>query len=1516
MKYYISTLLILLSTSAFAQSWGEFEGEFGLEEGLVTEASQLSSNQVETSEGSLAALLDAKFNTYFHSTWRTTNEDGTYAYLQVDLLNSYDQVGICYAKRTSGNGNPKTIHVFASKYLYEDNDDWEDQGYVSCTYEYSTTAGSNFAGKTLITLDKKYRYLRLQIEETLGNSRTNNNLYFYWSEFRVFDPTVGPAPASDNVADLVVTEVQTSNLDMFMGPSWNYDGWIEFYNPTDNDISLKGCCLSDEAENTSKYPITGSPKILAKSYGLIWLGEHEDSPKGQVQKKLDADGGTMYLFDGNKNLTHTIEYPAAFARSSWTKKADGTWGYTSNPTPGAENATTGFASAMLEAPVVDIPSQLYQGYLSFNVNIPEGYTLRYTTDGCTPTLTYGNTATTGKFTIGNETGIYRFRFFKDGMLPSAVTTRSFIYTDQKYTVPVAFIVSNPDHFYNDTIGVMVKGTNGVSGRGQSSPCNWNRDWDRPVNFEYMLPDGEIAISQETNLTIAGGWSRANEPHTFKLKANKVFYGNNSLNYPFYSFKPYMKHKAIQFRSGGNDTSCRFIDAANQTIIQTSGIDIDGLAYQPTVHYLNGKYNGVINLREPNNKHFVYANRGWDEEEIDQFEYSNQGYYQSCGTKDALNELRELTKSCADDEVYAEVCKRLDVDEFINYMATEIYMAPGDWLNNNNNCKGYRHRAEDGKFRIIMLDTDSYGGSNSFSVFSKTKNITNHETGATEEFDVVNIFYYLMDNAQFRKKFADTFCMVAYSVFEPSRVQHIVDSLSNNVDAMLKLEDKSTKGSANGIKNCYTTSRQTNQINNMKSFSRLQLSGTPTQQVSISTNIPEARLLINEMPVPTNKFNGTLFSPITLRATANAGYKFIGWTATTQGETITVKEAGTAWKYYDQGSLDGVNWQSPTYSETSWSQGNAPLGYANKDLGFNTVISYGSSSSSKYPTAYFRTQVDIPTGNITKIKLAFRLDDGCVVYVNGTEALRYNMPSGTISFNSFASSYAGDWFDVEQELPVELFHVGTNTIAVEVHQNSASSSDLFWDAALNLSMSSSIQSDIVCEDEEFTLTSGQDYTLTAYYEKVKKGESDERNLPVRINEVSAANTVYANEYFKRNDWVELYNTTDSVIDLAGMYLSDNLTKPHKYQIPTYAEGEGPSTLIEPHGYRIIWCDKQEDAQQLHASFKLSAEDGDILLTEANDLWGDTLHYVAHDGNHTFGVYPDGGRDCYVLSRPTIAKSNELTSYSTYTYSHIIPVSPDPETYILGDANNDGEVTVSDFTAIANHILGNTPEVFNAKAADVNKDGEISVSDLTGVANIILYGSPTGNAEIKGDNIDDDDIAIYANVPTFTLQAGNSITLPISIKNLGMQFSAYQFDITLPEGVELTDANISTLRLQGKAHDFFAWNKMEGNTYRILCASTAGTAYQGNDGTVATLTLTAENGVMAGIYELDVQSLEVSENAQYAKAEDTAVPFIIGNETSIHDINADADANKIFNLAGMKMQKLQKGVNIFNGQKIIK
>jgi 3',5'-cyclic AMP phosphodiesterase CpdA len=156
--------------------------------------------------------------------------------------------------------------------------------------------------------------------------------------------------------------------------------------------------------------------------------------------------------------------------------------------------------------------------------------------------------------------------------------------------------------------------------------------------------------------------------------------------------------------------------------------------------------------------------------------------------------------------------------------------------------------------------------------------------------------------------------------------------------------------------------------------------------------------------------------------------------------------GSNWKYRDVGN-QGTSWRTTTYNDAVWASGNAQLGYGDGDEA--TVVSYGASASKKYMTTYFRKTITVDTTSFTGYTLNIKRDDGAVVYINGTEVYRTNMPTGTISYSTKASSAASDDGNTAQTTILALSRIknGTNVIAVEIHQNVANSTDLSFDLEL-------------------------------------------------------------------------------------------------------------------------------------------------------------------------------------------------------------------------------------------------------------------------------------------------------------------------------------------------------------------------------------------------------------------------------------------------------------------------------------
>ena len=1044
-------------------------------------------------------------------------------------------------------------------------------------------------------------------------------------------------------AILVINEVMASNTGEVMSPAINFDSWIEVYNPGEATVNLGGMYLSVDPSNPLAWQMPSNMgSVPAKGFKVIWLGSN-DIKSNQAPFKLDCDGGTIVLSDKNGEVITKQNYPEAMSRTAYARKTDGgdEWGWTAIPTPEATNTTAVFAKERLKAPVVDQGSQLFKTSISIKVDIPEGTTLRYTTDGSVPTAKSAESKS-GSFTV-SQTRNYVFRLFQDGYLPSVPVTRSYIKTDDNYTIPIISIVGDKRYFTDPKIGIDCDGdgTNGKTGNGQDQPKNYNCDWDRPVNFSYLSPDGQMLFNQDVNIAVSGGWTRSIYPRSMKLKSNKIFDGQNRFDFSFFPQKPYTRNKQLVLRNGGNDrwvSNARFLDAALETIIQRSGIDLDCQSYVPIIEYVNGELRGVLNLREPNNDKYAYANFGYDDEELDAFE--NNEFKN--GNDEAFKRLCQLSVDVNGPGVYEEIRTLLDVDEFANYMAAEFYLGNDDWP--DNNIKAYRSTI-DGRFRFVSFDLDY-----AFNPWGRTISSSLRDYGPNAPEKPVNtviLFLNLLKHDGFRKQFIDTFCLMGGSVFEVQRAYSIVDELVAHVKPMTDLmqqkglrDGHNTENSANKIKQ-ELNGRLSRLIASLQQASAMKLSGVKKHNVQLAADIEGANVYINGLQVPYAYFNGQLFAPVKIEAKAPVGYTFAGWKQKATATNQIVKLNDT-WKYYDKGAAPS-NWTATSFNDNGWASGQAPLGYGM--TGVKTTVSYGPNVSSKYPTTYFRKTIKLestPTRSDIFL-LNYQIDDGFVVYVNGREAGRFQMPSGNITFNSFASSYAGDEpLTGTIEISSSLFKSGDNVIAVEIHNNKADSRDIFWAAEVFTTMGST-SGDFVSTDPVINLSSSDNtVSLIACFTPISDAEKAAQGLtPVRINEVSAQNGIYVNEQFKRNDWLELYNTTGNPIDVEGMYLTNSPKNPKKYKITKGDSQAG--TIIPAHGYLVIWCDGLETVSQLHANFKLDNNKGDLVLTAADESWSDQFTYTRHNGDQTVGRYPDGAAEVFMMNIPTIEKANIKTSY---------------------------------------------------------------------------------------------------------------------------------------------------------------------------------------------------------------------------------------------------------------------------------
>ncbi|MFA6632312.1 MAG: lamin tail domain-containing protein, partial [Kiritimatiellia bacterium] len=157
-------------------------------------------------------------------------------------------------------------------------------------------------------------------------------------------------------------------------------------------------------------------------------------------------------------------------------------------------------------------------------------------------------------------------------------------------------------------------------------------------------------------------------------------------------------------------------------------------------------------------------------------------------------------------------------------------------------------------------------------------------------------------------------------------------------------------------------------------------------------------------------------------------------------------SNSVWRYRDSGLEPDTGWHLPAYADSAWASGEAMLGYGASEI--KTALSFGTDPANKFPAAYFRLTFHSPVAaQDTQGPGVLKLwaDDGAIIYLNGVEVLRVRMPAGPAAHLTYASQIANGRGAWEQfDIPLDALRQGANVLAAEVHQVSATSSDLcFW-----------------------------------------------------------------------------------------------------------------------------------------------------------------------------------------------------------------------------------------------------------------------------------------------------------------------------------------------------------------------------------------------------------------------------------------------------------------------------------------
>jgi len=1036
-------------------------------------------------------------------------------------------------------------------------------------------------------------------------------------------------------AQVVINELMSRNLSHHYNEDFNFEGWVELYNSGTESVDVSAYYFSDDSNDLLKWKIKTDGLLEPKQFVVIYFNELDED--NFVSFKLKPEGGMLYLSDGKKNLINEFYYRIAARNISYGRKTDGGSDqgvYFLNATPGKSNNGAAMATEERpDAPVFSPSAGFYSSVQQVTIQLPQasaGVKIYYTTDGSEPRIDDAFLYTT-PVSVTQNTPL-RAIAVRNGALPSEMATASYFINSGSNALPVVSLVTDPKMFYDDTIGMLVAGKNGKNVPTYCNPpdrrANYFQDWYRPCNFEFFDEFGQRQLDQEIKTSVHGNCSRTKFVKSMKVTASKTYGGDdNRLNYVIFKEKPNLKWKSVVMRNSGNDFGRSFLRDAFMQQIVAGQMDIDYQAYQPAVVFINGKYYGLLNIRERANKHFVYSNYGLDEEEFDLVEY---GW--GDGSSDEYWQLVEFSQQIDMNApgIYQHIDSKIDIDEFLNYFMAQIYYANTDWP--GGNIKAWK-RKENGKWRWILYDVD-FG----FSLYGANF-ATNTFTKAAEH----PLFAGFLKNDKIREKFITKFLIHLETTFDANRVINLLNEMTSYIepDALVyesylrenwKMEVASWEGDIE-VMRTFAQQRPGNIYRHLANYFKL----GAMDSFRIRSNIENVTYLWNDEKINVSDFKGNYYEGLDFRITPKApdGYRFKHWEIRKPNNWINLDDT---WKYYDKGEITSAQWKEADYADADWSSGSAPLGYGISSF-IKTTVGYGGSASNRNITTYFRKEFNVDDlSKVGKLYFTLQINDGAVVYLNGVEIHRTNLPEGeilyaTMTVRNLYSVYEESTF----EITPELLTAGKNVLAVEVHQASRTSTSLGFALVMSEENTKTLlftNTDLTCQ-ETFT---GGDYK--AVFEPDPEWIEQPLLPKLYLNEICASNSQYVDEFFASNDWIELYNDSHTPVNIGGMYISDSRNELRKHQIP---DNNPLKTTVPAKGYLILWADGQPAKGTLHLNFSLSKTRAETLSL-SQEIDGelhviDSVRYLPHIKGETFARFSyDSDGDWRLTSRPTFAAPN--------------------------------------------------------------------------------------------------------------------------------------------------------------------------------------------------------------------------------------------------------------------------------------
>jgi hypothetical protein len=604
-----------------------------------------------------------------------------------------------------------------------------------------------------------------------------------------------PGPPESQVIISEFMANKGSSLTARVDGQWVRPDWIEIYNGTAQTVNLEGWHLTDSRNDLARWRM---PRLIISSgrHQVVFASDKDqkyhpgnypyfDGTSYHTNFELDRDGEYLALVmpDG-ATVAHAYEpkYPPQPGYVSYgvCDTGDG-YGYFPNPTPGAGNSET-----CLREVVADTKFSHDRGFYDapFSVSVTtrtHDATIRYTTDGSTPSETRGRTYH-GPISISTTTTL-RAMAFKPGSLPTDVDTQSYIFLadvvrqtgagfpdtwghkgadyemdplvvadyagtikDDLKAVPTVSLVTDVNSWFSRSDGIYAN---------PGWEDRYEEEAERPVSVEFFDPGETLGQFQiDAAVRIAGGSSTGgwkSDKLSMRLKFQEP-HGPTKLNFPLFEegaadrFDTLVLDARLNnaWNYGNNDTQRRRAQYTRDQFTSDIQNALGGYGHHGQhVHlYLNGLYWGLYNLHERPDESFAASYFGGNKKDYDVIKH-NQGTVVN-GSNAYYRRMFDIANGNLATAVQYELLKQhLDVPDFIDYMITNFYYGNTDWAHQNWYASRSLHDPE-GRWRYHSWDAEK-------GMQGLNDNVTGKDNGYGSP---SYLHQRLKTNAEYRLLFAD------------------------------------------------------------------------------------------------------------------------------------------------------------------------------------------------------------------------------------------------------------------------------------------------------------------------------------------------------------------------------------------------------------------------------------------------------------------------------------------------------------------------------------------------------------------------------------------------------------------------------------------------------------------------------------------------------------------------------------------------------------------------------------------